>query len=233
MKKLILTLLTSLSSIMVVNAIVINSFQIVDTLSEQVISGLEVIPIKTTITYNDSSKEIIWKLHVPEFEKSFQHFKNKYSGCISDPVSKEVLECISNWKEYVWNNIVPKEIKALAEKYPDEQSFSFQLYINKEGCVFAVEFIISDAMFKVLNTLPKNMMKDFYHNLLKERCKGIEQVEFCFNVDEISNKTGKEFITMRWHWYLYNKFGTCHPAKLQKMLEDGTEKVFSGEKDNQ
>lgn len=214
---------------MMVNANVIS--QVTDTLSIRVINGLEVIPIKITITYGDLSKEVIWKLHVPEFEKSFQNFESKYPGCFSDSVSEEVLGSISDWKEDVWNKVVPLEIKKLVEKYPGGQSFCFELYINKEGCVFAAEFIISDDMFGVLNTLPRDMMKDFYHNLLKEECKAIEQVEFCLNLDEINNETGKEFITMKWNGFLYNKFGTCHPAKLQKMLNDGTmEKIFNGEK---
>lgn len=232
MEKVILTLLTSVLCVMLAEAQFLpRMLPLVDTLPRTVVNDLEVIPVKTTITYSDSSKEIIWKLHVPEFEKSFQNFENKYPGCISDPVSEEILENISDWREDVWNKVVPVEIKTLAGKYPSDDAFSFQLYIDKEGRVFAAEFMMSNDVFEALNTLPLNMMKNFYHNLLKEKCKAIEQVEFCLNLDEINNKTGKEFIMMRWHWYLYNKFGTCHPAKLQKMLDDGTmEKIFNGEK---
>lgn len=231
MKRLILVLLMILSYITMVNASVITVTG--DTLSKRVVNGLEMVPIKTTLNYCKELEAICWKLHVPDFDKSFQKFENKYPGSIDDPVSKEIVEVIADWREYIWTEIVPTEIKALLEKcIPlSQEGFIILLYIGKEGDVFAVEFMVSDDVLKALDTLPQNMMKDFYHNLLRQKCDVIKQVKFCLNPQVFDNKTGKEFITMKWNWYLYNKFGTCHPTKLQKMLEDGTlEKIFNGEK---
>lgn len=234
MKKIILILLTNLLYVMIANAFVMNNSEMKDTLSKRIVNGLEVIPIKMkTLTYSEYSKVNLWKLHVPGFEESFRNFESRYPGRIGDSVSKEMLEILADWQEDVWNKIIPAEIKVLVGKCssPDQRKFHIRLYINKEGCVFAVEFIVSDDVLEALNTLPRDMMKDLYCNLLKEKCDVIKQVEFCLYRDEITNQEGKEYITMTWDWFLYNKFGTRHPTKLQKMLEDGTlEKIFNGEK---
>ena len=76
---------------------------------------------------------------------------------------------LADWKEHIWTEVIPTEIKALLKKCvpSSEEGFILLAYVDKEGCVFEVEFII-----------------------------------------------------MKWNWFLYNKFGTCHPTKLKKMVED-------------
>ena len=223
-------LLVNLSFEIMVNASTINNVEKGDTLSKRMINGLEVVPIKMkTLIYKGQSEVNLWRLHIPDFEESFQNFESKYPGRMGDSFSIEILEKLADWKEYVWTEVVPAEIKTLVGKCssPHQREFLIWLYVNNEGNAFAVEFIVSDVVLEALNSLPKNMMKELYDNLLKEKCEVIKQVEFCLNKDKVTNQEGKEYIIERWDWFLYNKFGTCHPTKLKKMVEDGSmEKIF-------
>ena len=77
MKKIILTLYVCLSCIMIANARWNPS--VVDTLSKRVISGLEVIPIRTTY----ESGGVYWKLRASDFKDYFVRFESKYPGAIN------------------------------------------------------------------------------------------------------------------------------------------------------
>ena len=176
MKNVILTLLVYLSYVVMVNASTAINIRKEDTLSKRVINGLEIVPIRTKVGCCKELETIHWKLHVPDFDKSFQKFESKYPGYIGESLTHEMVEMLADWKEHIWTEVIPTEIKALLKKCvpSSEEGFILLAYVDKEGCVFEVEFII-----------------------------------------------------MKWDWFLYNKFGTCHPTKLKKMVEDGSmEKIF-------
>lgn len=217
MKKTILTLLVSLLVVMVANALDPKDLPVVDTLPERLVNGLKITPIRTTYR----TGEIFWKLRVPNFDKSFQKFESKYPGVFSESESKETMDSIYNWREDVWNKIVSNEIKTAMGEC-ERGKFKILLYINKEGEVFAVEFLMMNEEFQKLNTLPQNMMRDLYHNLLKEKCNAIKQCKFCYNptVDHLE-RYGKDYIIMNMDWYIHDLFGTDNPTKLQEMLDDG------------
>ncbi|MEI3421499.1 MAG: hypothetical protein V8R91_10870 [Butyricimonas faecihominis] len=63
------------------------------------------------------------------------------------------------------------EIKALVKNLPMDNDFIIYLYIDQEGRVFTVEFKMTDAVLQALSTLPENMMKNLYNNLLKRIAK--------------------------------------------------------------
>ena len=169
MKNVILTLLVYLSYVVMVNASTAINIRKEDTLSKRVINGLEIVPIRTEVGCCKELGTIHWKSHVPDFDKSFQKFESKYPGYIGESLTHEMVEMLADWKEHIWTEVIPTEIKALLKKCvpSSEEGFILLAYVDKEGCVFEVEFII-----------------------------------------------------MKWNWFLYNKFGTCHPTKLKKMVED-------------
>lgn len=81
MKTIILMLLVNLSFEIMVNASTINNVEKGDTLSKRMINGLEVVPIKMkTLIYKGQSEVNLWRLHIPDFEESFQNFESKYRG---------------------------------------------------------------------------------------------------------------------------------------------------------
>ena len=225
MKKVILTLLTSLLCVMLVEG-QISEAPMEDTLPQRIINGLEVIPIRTTTIF---SKEDSWILRVPNFEKNFQNLDSKYPGIIDySSVPSELTDSIADWQDNIWYKIVPAELKTLIKELPDRPGrkyFRISLYINQEGNVFTVEFVVTGNILRALNSLPENTMKILYTNLLKETCETIKQIKFQYGDDP--DRLGKEYITEHMDWYLYDLFGTESNSKLEKMKEDGTlEKLF-------
>ena len=165
MKKIILTLYVCLSCIMIANARWNPS--VVDTLPKRVINGLEVILIRETY----ESGNIFWTLRVSDFKKCFQRFESKYPGGINYNFnSEEVNKSIYDWEDRLWK-IFPSEIKAL-------ERFNLNLFVDKNGRVFTVEFSMPDEAFQKLEGFPKNTLKNFYHNLIKEECKTFKKVDF-------------------------------------------------------
>ncbi|MCQ4875302.1 hypothetical protein [Butyricimonas paravirosa] len=223
MKKIILILLVNLSCVIMASADIWTPC-IVDTLSKRVINGLEVVPIRTTY----ESGEIFWRLQVPDFEKKFWNFESKYPGIINYGfVSEAITDSIADWEDEIWHKVVPARLKSLIKDLSDRRVFSILLYINQKGNVFTVEFEMTDNVFQILTSLPENMMKSLYANLLEETCETIKRVDFQYFDDPF--RLGKEYITKNIDWYIYDTFGTHNPTKLQKMMEDGTlEKIFEG-----
>ena len=140
---------------------------VVDTLPKRVINGLEVILIRETY----ESGNIFWTLRVSDFKKCFQRFESKYPGGINYNFnSEEVNKSIYDWEDRLWK-IFPSEIKAL-------ERFNLNLFVDKNGRVFTVEFSMPDEAFQQLEGFPKNTLKNFYHNLIKEECKTFKKVDF-------------------------------------------------------
>ena len=85
-------LLVNLSFEIMVNASTINNVEKGDTLSKRMINGLEVVPIKMkTLIYKGQSEVNLWRLHIPDFEESFQNFDSKYPGRMGDSFSIDIL----------------------------------------------------------------------------------------------------------------------------------------------
>ncbi len=238
MKKIILTLLSSVLWIMIANASIFE-IPVVDTLPKRVINGLEVVPIRTTY----KSGNILWRLRVPDFEKNFKNFESRYPGGFNhNLISKKTIEAFYNWQDSIWNKVVPTEIKTLPDKFPNTGfDLDILLYINKEGHVFTVEFFMTNDVFQELNTLPQNMIKDLYHNLLKKKFHPIKQVTFRFldmenEFDRAcswqacgSGGQGKEYVTVTLKWMMYKIFGTQNNIKIQKMSWEELGKFFETE----
>lgn len=228
MKKVILILFVCLSCSMIANASLETS-SVIDTLPKRVINGLEVIPIRTTY----QSGKIFWKLRVSDFDKCFQKFESKYPGGIDYSLeAKETAEAICDWKDHVWEVVVPAAIKAL-------EGIDIMLFVDKEGHVFTADFFMTDEVFQKLNILPQNTLKNLYHNLIKEKCKTIKDIEFCalewdneFNKRLVwavcgSKGAGKEYVTIDLSWYIYNVYGTSHAnlstdelKKIEKKMQE-------------
>ena len=236
MKKIILTLSLCLSCIMVANARW--NPHVIDTLPKRVVNGLEVIPVRTT--YNNSG-EIYWKLRISDFEKCFQQFESKYPGGMNYNLnSDEVNQAIYNWQDKLWE-IYPPEMKAL-------EGVDLKLFVDKDGHVFAVEFSMSDETFQKLEGLPKNTLKNFYRNLIKQQCTAFKEVDFHvlnpdyeFHSYELlsvwgSNGSGNEYITLLLKKFCYDVFGTFNPSNLTKeefrrLLEKEEARMKSQEKE--
>ena len=212
MKKIILILFVYLSCIMIASAHV-ETPHVVDTLAKRVINGLEVIPIKKTY----EGETIVWKLRVSDFDLHFQKFESKYPGMINFSLeSREMAESIEDWQDHVWKTAVPETIKTL-------KGIDIMLFVDKEGQVFTADFSMKDEVFQKLNTLPENTLKDLYHNLIKEKCNLIKDIEFHpLDADTESGRilyrelcgdskeSGKEYITVSLFWYIFHEFGTCN-----------------------
>ena len=216
MKKIILTLYVCLSCIMIANARWNPS--VVDTLSKRVISGLEVIPIRTTY----ESGGVYWKLRASNFKDYIVRFESKYPGAINYNLnSDEVNEVIADWEDEIWETIVPAEIKALEE-------FDVGLFIDKDGRVFTAEFSMPDETFQKLEKLSKNTLKNLYRNLIKERCKAIKEVDFqILDTDSDFDRrilfgvcgslgSGNEYTTIFLNKTCYDMFGTFSTWRLPK-----------------
>lgn len=225
MKKIILTLFVCLSCITMANARLNPS--VVDTLPKRVINGLEVIPIRTTY----ESGDVFWKLRCSDFNKSFQKFESKYPGRINyKNESRETVNAIYDWQDHIWETIVPTEIKTL-------EGIDITLFVDKGGHVFTADFSMENEVFQKLSTLPQNTLKNLYHNLIKEKCKKIKDVEF-YHLDvnnEFDRSTlwsvcgskgfGKEYITIRLSYYLYNQYGTSNLHKILAMPMEEVERI--------
>lgn len=236
MKKIVLTLFVCLSFIMVANARLYP--HVVDTLPKRVISGLEVIPVRTT--YSESGN-VYWKLRITDFEKCFQRFESEYPGGINYNLnSDEVNKVFYDWQDKFWE-IYPPEIKAL-------KNFDLKLFVDKDGRVFAVEFSMPDETFQKLEGLPKNTLKNFYRNLIKEECKTFKEVDFyVLNPDDEfdryqllsvwgSNGSGNEYITILLKKFGYDVFGTFNLSNLpqeefRRLLEKEKVRIKSQEKE--
>ncbi|MBC5620147.1 hypothetical protein [Butyricimonas hominis] len=217
MKKVIQTLLSSLLCATLAEAQVDKNPVIVDTLPSRVINGLEVVPIKASSYI--TGKIYYWRLQLPDFEKKFQNFESKSPGRINTRfISNETRESIFNWQDSVWYNVVPTEIKTSIKKCLSSANFAILLYINQEGCVFTVGFEMTDNIFQMLDSLPKNMMKDLCNNLQKQTCETIKLVEFQSSDDRFDG-LGKEYIIKNMNWYVYDTYGTCDQLKILKTLE--------------
>lgn len=210
MKKIILTLYVCLSCIMIANARWNPS--VVDTLPKRVINGLEVILIRETY----ESGNIFWTLRVSDFKKCFQRFESKYPGGINYNFnSEEVNKSIYDWEDRLWK-IFPSEIKAL-------ERFNLNLFVDKNGRVFTVEFSMPDEAFQKLEGFPKNTLKNFYHNLIKEECKTFKKVDFqVLDPDSEGGRqilldvcgsfgSGNEYTTIFLNKSCYDMFGTFSP----------------------
>ena len=215
MKKIILTLYVCLSCIMIANARWNPS--VVDTLPKRVINGLEVILIRETY----ESGNIFWTLRVSDFKKCFQRFESKYPGGINYNFnSEEVNKSIYDWEDRLWK-IFPSEIKAL-------ERFNLNLFVDKNGRVFTVEFSMPDEAFQKLEGFPKNTLKNFYHNLIKEECKTLKKVDFqVLDPDSEGGRqilldvcgsfgSGNEYTTIFLNKSCYDIFGTFSPWRLPK-----------------
>ena len=215
MKKIILTLYVCLSCIMIANARWNPS--VVDTLPKRVINGLEVILIRETY----ESGNIFWTLRVSDFKKCFQRFESKYPGGINYNFnSEEVNKSIYDWEDRLWK-IFPSEIKAL-------ERFNLNLFVDKNGRVFTVEFSMPDEAFQKLDGFPKNTLKNFYHNLIKEECKTFKKVDFqVLDPDSEGGRqilldvcgsfgSGNEYTTIFLNKSCYDMFGTFSPWRLPK-----------------
>ena len=215
MKKIILTLYVCLSCIMIANARWNPS--VVDTLPKRVINGLEVILIRETY----ESGNIFWTLRVSDFKKCFQRFESKYPGGINYNFnSEEVNKSIYDWEDRLWK-IFPSEIKAL-------ERFNLNLFVDKNGRVFTVEFSMPDEAFQKLEGFPKNTLKNFYHNLIKEECKTFKKVDFqVLDPDSEGGRqilldvcgsfgSGIEYTTIFLNKSCYDMFGTFSPWRLPK-----------------
>ena len=215
MKKIILTLYVCLSCIMIANARWNPS--VVDTLPKRVINGLEVILIRETY----ESGNIFWILRVSDFKKCFQRFESKYPGGINYNFnSEEVNKSIYDWEDRLWK-IFPSEIKAL-------ERFNLNLFVDKNGRVFTVEFSMPDEAFQKLEGFPKNTLKNFYHNLIKEECKTFQKVDFdVLDPDSEGGRqilldvcgsfgSGNEYTTIFLNKSCYDMFGTFSPWRLPK-----------------
>lgn len=216
MKKGILTLFVCLSCMMIANGRW--SPSIVDTLSKRVINGLDVIPIRETY----ESGKIFWKLRVSDFKECFQRFASKYPGGINYNLNpKEVNKTIYDWKDKLWETIVPAEIKAL-------EDFIISFFVDKAGRVFTAEFSMWNDTFLKLEKLPENTLKNLYHNLIKEECKAIKKVNFqVLDPDsEVGRRilldvcgsfgSGNEFTIISLNRFCYEIFGTFAPWYLPK-----------------
>ena len=215
MKKIILTLYVCLSCIMIANARWNPS--VVDTLPKRVINGLEVILIRETY----ESGNIFWTLRVSDFKKCFQRFESKYPGGINYNFnSEEVNKSIYDWEDRLWK-IFPSEIKAL-------ERFNLNLFVDKNGRVFTVEFSMPDEAFQQLEGFPKNTLKNFYHNLIKEESKTFKKVDFqVLDPDSEGGRqilldvcgsfgSGNEYTTIFLNKSCYDIFGTFSPWRLPK-----------------
>ena len=215
MKRIILTLYVCLSCIMIANARWNPS--VVDTLPKRVINGLEVILIRETY----ESGNIFWTLRVSDFKKCFQRFESKYPGGINYNFnSEEVNKSIYDWEDRLWK-IFPSEIKAL-------ERFNLNLFVDKNGRVFTVEFSMPDEAFQKLEGFPKNTLKNFYHNLIKEECKTFKKVDFqVLDPDSEGGRqilldvcgsfgSGNEYTTIFLNKSCYDMFGTFSPWRLPK-----------------
>ena len=215
MKKIILTLYVCLSCIMIANARWNPS--VVDTLPKRVINGLEVILIRETY----ESGNIFWTLRVSDFKKCFQRFESKYPGGINYNFnSEEVNKSIYDWEDRLWK-IFPSEIKAL-------ERFNLNLFVDKNGRVFTVEFSMPDEAFQQLEGFPKNTLKNFYQNLIKEECKTFKKVDFqVLDPDSEGGRqilldvcgsfgSGNEYTTIFLNKSCYDIFGTFSPWRLPK-----------------
>lgn len=58
-------------------------------------------------------------------------------------------------------------------------------------------------------------MKKLYADLSKESCEIIKQIEFQ-DWDEFT--PGKEYIRLKMHWFVYDKFGTFNGRKAVEAL---------------
>ena len=190
---------------------------VVDTLPKRVINGLEVILIRETY----ESGNIFWTLRVSDFKKCFQRFESKYPGGINYNFnSEEVNKSIYDWEDRLWK-IFPSEIKAL-------ERFNLNLFVDKNGQVFTVEFSMPDEAFQQLEGFPKNTLKNFYHNLIKEECKTFKKVDFqVLDPDSEGGRqilldvcgsfgSGNEYTTIFLNKSCYDIFGTFSPWRLPK-----------------
>lgn len=190
---------------------------VVDTLPKRVINGLEVILIRETY----ESGNIFWTLRVSDFKKCFQRFESKYPGGINYNFnSEEVNKSIYDWEDRLWK-IFPSEIKAL-------ERFNLNLFVDKNGRVFTVEFSMPDEAFQQLEGFPKNTLKNFYHNLIKEECKTFKKVDFqVLDPDSEGGRqilldvcgsfgSGNEYTTIFLNKSCYDIFGTFSPWRLPK-----------------
>ena len=235
MKKIILTLFVCLSCIMVANARLYP--HVVDTLPKRVINGLEVIPVRKTY----KSGGVYWKLRISDFEKCFQRFESKCPGEINYKLnSDEVNQAIYDWQDKLWE-IYPPEIKALKE-------FDLKLFVDRDGRVFAVEFSMTDETFQKLEDLPKNTLKNFYRNLIKQQCKAFKEVDFHvlnpdyeFHSYELLSVWGEcgrgnEYITLLFKKFCYDMFGTFTPSNLpreefRRLIEEEEARMKSQQKE--
>ena len=215
MKKIIITLFVCLSCTMIANAQWYP--YVVDTLPKRVINGLEVILIRETY----ESGNIFWTLRVSDCKKCFQRFESKYPGGINYNLnSDEVNKAIYDWEDQLWE-IFPPEIKAL-------EGFNLNLFVDKNGRVFTVEFSMPDEAFQKLEGFPKNTLKNFYHNLIKEECKTFKKVDFqVLDPDSEGGRqilldvcgsfgSGNEYTTIFLNKSCYDMFGTFSPWRLPK-----------------
>lgn len=190
---------------------------VVDTLPKRVINGLEVILIRETY----ESGNIFWTLRVSDFKKCFQRFESKYPGGINYNFnSEEVNKSIYDWEDRLWK-IFPSEIKAL-------ERFNLNLFVDKNGRVFTMEFSMPDEAFQQLEGFPKNTLKNFYHNLIKEECKTFKKVDFqVLDPDSEGGRqilldvcgsfgSGNEYTTIFLNKSCYDIFGTFSPWRLPK-----------------
>ena len=221
MKKVILILLVNLLCGILAKAGVVRDYgMIIDTLPQRVINGLTVIPIRVS---NKESTEVFWELRIPGFEKKYQHFESKYPGCINyNLMTEEIENIVRSWPDYIWQKIVPAEIKTRVKDISGRKDFEITLHLNKEGDVFDITFWMSNNIFQVLDSLAKNTMKELYDNISKESCEIIKQAEFLI-FDE--HYPGKEYISIKMPWAVYDMLGTFNFKKALKEADEELKKV--------
>ena len=129
-------------------------------------------------------------------------------------------KAIYDWDDQLWE-IFPPEIKAL-------ERFDLTLFVDKNGRVFTVEFSMPDEAFQKLEEFPKNTLKNFYHNLIKEKCKAFKEIDFyVLDPDNEGDReillavcgsfgSGNEYTTIFLNKTGYDMFGTFSPWRLPK-----------------
>ena len=107
---------------------------------------------------------------------------------------------------------------------------------------------MADETFQKLEGLPKNTLKNFYRNLIKQQCTALKEVDFHvlnpdyeFDSYELlsvwgSNGSGDEYITLLFKKFCYDMFGTFNPSNLpreefRRLVEEEEARMNSQEKE--
>ncbi len=228
MKKLLFVILCSLWLGLDVGAqCVLRYTKAVREIPATTVNGKEFILRKTIFvpsTAPSDSSHVIWRLREPEFDTHFGKFTARYPGLLN----RGEEETLADWKDNIWNNIVPRAIKDLVKDYCSRNSswpsgiFDIFLFVDKTGRIFTVEFHTIDEIYRKLNDLPENTMGKLYGNLLKERCGIVEKVGISCDennklndvFDDDERGQGDEYTVVSLHGVAFAVWGTSNTLKI-------------------